>query len=450
MSDIQTLEAKITELTKLVQSGASVNMDAVMADMKKHVDALVEERLASMPVYPDSNGNGLNGISKSNRYYRHANEIVRHGKSQVGPVEVKAVDFALTYQFMRKAHALMPDMVPEPSEDLGAVLRVMTTSNYSEIMDEVLADTLWEDIVMAARVASTVQPTPMPSNPFRIPLGLGDPTWRKGTEATATTASDLTPGDVTLTATELVTEVQWSYTLDEDVIIQLMPTVRANIARSGGKVVDAFLLNADSSNAGNINLSDAAPPADAYYLTDGQDGIRHLPLVDNTAMKVDAGGNALTDANIVAALTAMDKYAAAPNDVVIVTNVRTYMQGFLKPGTGAPAEYLMTLDKIGRDAIVLTGQVAAYRGIPIILSDQLPLTSADGTVTNAGPNDKGQVVIYNRTRWLLGFRRNLLVEVERDIRSRKFIVVASMRPAVAAYGNRATATHAAAIINIAV
>lgn len=450
MSDIQTLEAKITELTKLVQSGVNVDMDAIMADMKKHVDALVNERLAAMPVYPSGSGDGLTGVGKNNRYFRHAQEIARTGKSQFGPVEIKAADFALTYQFMRKAHALMPDTIPAPSEDLQAVMRVMTTPNYSEIMDEILADTLWEDIIMAARVASTLQPTPMPSNPFRIPLGLGDPTWRKGTEATATTASDLTPGDITLTATELVTEVQWSYTLNEDTIIQLMPTVRSNISRSGGKIVDAFILNADSSTSGNINLSDGTPSSDAYYLTDGQDGLRHLPLVDNTSMKVDAGGSALTDANIVSALTVMDKYAAAPNDVVIVTNVRTYMQGFLKPGTGAPAEYLMTLDKIGRDAIVLTGQVAAYRGIPIILSDQLPLTSADGTVTNAGPNDKGQVVIYNRTRWLLGFRRNLLVEVERDIRNRKFIIVASMRPAVGAFGNRASATHTAAIINVAV
>ena len=73
----------------------------------------------------------------------------------------------------------------------------------------------------------------MPTNPFDVPLGLGDVTWRKGTENTATTASDPATAKTTLTATELVTEVNWSYTLEEDSIIALMPAIRARLGISG-------------------------------------------------------------------------------------------------------------------------------------------------------------------------------------------------------------------------
>lgn len=448
MSEIKILQEKINELTALVQRrGDSLDLEKVQADLREYIDDLVEKRIEAMPVYPTQTDRALAGVERGNRYYRHAQEIARHGKAQFGPVEVKAADFLLAWQFMRKAHGISPQN-PEPSEDLNAVLRTMVSANYGDIIDTALADAMWEDIVVAARVANSLDATPMPTNPFKIPTGFGDPTWRKGVEAQATTSSDLDVGGVTLTATELVAEVDWSYTLDEDTVIQLMPQVRRAITRSGGLIVDAFVLNADSSTSDNINAT--TPPADAYYLSEGQDGIRHLPLVDNPAMTVDAGGSALTDSAVVEAYAKLDKYGENPSDLVFVMNTRTYVQGFLKAGAGAPAENLMTLDKIGQDAIVITGQVASYRGVPLVVSDRIPLTSANGKVTDTGPNDKGQVILFNRRRWVLGFRRNLLVEVERDIRGRKFYIVASIRPAVAAWGNRTTATHTAAIINIAV
>jgi hypothetical protein len=308
-----------------------------------------------------------------------------------------------------------------------------------------MAASLWEDFFLASRIAGQFTTIDMPSNPFDVPLGLGDTTWRKGSENTATTATDLTTAKSTLTATELVTEVNWSYTLAEDSIVALMPAVRSRLAISGAEVIDAFMLNADSTDAatGNINLDNADPSADSYYLSGGQDGIRHLWLVDNTSQGVDAGGDALADGDVLNALDAMGKYAVNPEQVIIIADASTYLKGLLG-GTN-----VRTVDKYGPGATILTGELARYSGVPIIVSASAPLTQSDGKA-NAASNTLGQLSLANRNMWYVGFRRNLLIEVDRDIQRRQYIMVVSLREAVAAHGTRSSATHTAGVYNILV
>ena len=97
------------------------------------------------------------------------------------------------------------------------------TSTGSATGDELvptnLAGQLWDDIFLASRVVNAMTVVPMPTNPFDVPLGLGSVTWRKGTENSATSTSDPSTAKSTLTATELLTEQNWSYTLEEDAMI---------------------------------------------------------------------------------------------------------------------------------------------------------------------------------------------------------------------------------------
>jgi len=206
-------------------------------------------------------------------------------------------------------------------------------------------------------------------------------------------------------------------------------------------------LNADATNAatGNINLDDADPDDASYYLSAGQDGIRHQWLVNNTAMTTNAGGDALVDADILDALGNMGKYAANPSQIMAVCDVSTYLTGFLG------LTNVVTVDKFGPNAVVLTGQLAAYRGVPIVVSASAPLTEADGKAsTTAANNTLGQINFFNRMMWYAGFRRDMLVEVDRDVQKRQWILVSSMRPAVACHGTRSSATHTAGIRNILV
>ena len=74
-----------------------------------------------------------------------------------------------------------------------------------------------------APLFNTIQ---MPSNPFQIPLQMGDVNWYPGAENVAPENTALSTARQTLTAHELVAEVPWSYDLDEDAVIAMMEELR--------------------------------------------------------------------------------------------------------------------------------------------------------------------------------------------------------------------------------
>lgn len=472
----QVMES-ITRLTNTIQEKKAeggnpkteLKWDDIKKDFEADVNALVEKqveaKLAAQPQRPgagDAIPAGSGDALKGNRYAKMLKNFERDGEHKEGGTSLKPVDLAIAALMMDTqvkrwgAGLELGDAPKAASSDLKAALKAMdstTAGAGDELVPTNLLPRLWDDFFLASRVAANLQRIDMPTNPFDVPLGLGAVTWRKGTQNQATSQSNPSTDKVTLTATELVTEQAWSYTLEEDAVIAMAPAIRARLAQSGAEAMDAFALNADatSSSSGNINSDDTTPDADSYFLSDGQDGIRHQYLVDNTAMGADENGD-LVDATIMGEMALMGKYAVDPTQLMFICDVGTYLNGFLGTGTGEPGEYTITMDKFGMGALVLTGQLAAYRGVPIIISASHPLTAADGKVDalTPGNNAKGGLSIVNRQMWYVGFRRNLLVEADRDIRKRQYVLVTSFRQAIAAHGTRASATHTGGLINITV
>ena len=464
---IEQLTQEIKEISDLVSEHieandeATIDKDKLVKELTEVVDKKVEEEVKEQmdkqpvrrPADPDNGHYAVDheALGEDNRYARQVKDFQRDGyhKNWVGQ-KTTPFDLWLSAKVLKGANGLFPARVSAPSDDLSKAVKALTSTGSGtgdELVPTEMAPALWEDFFLASRIVSSLITIPMPTNPFDVPLGLGDVTWRKGTENTAVTASDPATAKSTLTATEQVAEVNWSYTLDEDAIVAMAPALRSRLAISGAEQIDAFALNADATDAatGNINLDDADPDSDSFFLSAGQDGIRHVYIVDNTDMGTDAGGDALTDADITGELSAMGKYAVDPSQLVMICDVSTYLKGFLG------LTNVITVDKFGPGAVVLTGQLAAYRGIPIVTSASMSLTMADGKVsTTAGNNTLGQIAIVNRNSWYVGFRRELLMEMDRDIKKRQFIMVTSFREAVAAHGTRASITHTGGIFNILV
>ena len=406
---LEAVLQQMAELTETVkehkEDQATLDFEQVKAEFEEQIEAMVEEqvkeKLASQPVYrvpgeavgPDGEEEALKG----NRYGYIIKEIREDGYHRVGSARMKAIDFWMAHNLLTKAAGLMPDRIQEPSDDLKAAMKALTSTGSGtgdELVPTGMAAQLWQDFFLASRLVQNMTTIPMPTNPFDVPLGLGDVTWYKGSENTATTASDPATAKSTLTATELVTEQNWSYTLDEDAVVAMMPAIRERLAISGAEIIDDFALNADSTDAdtGNINSDDANPADTSYYLSAGQDGIRHLWLVDNTSQGVNASGDALADADVTAMLVLLGKYAVNPEQCFMITDAATYLKGFLN------LDGVLTIDKFGEKAVLLTGQLAAYRGIPLIVSASAPKTEADGkeainTALKLTPSIKGVVVV---------------------------------------------------------
>lgn len=473
---LETVFEQLTKLTNTIQEKQNpkteLQWDAISKQFEQQIGALVAaqvaEKIASQPQRPGTGGDPVlspqaQELLKGNRYAKMVRNFEKDGIHKQGGQNLKPVDLLIAGVMMDtqvkryRAGLELGEKPAEPSADLKAALKAMdsTTANAGdELVPTNLMPQLWDDFYLSSRVVAALQRVDMPTNPFEVPLGLGSITWRKGSQNSATTQSNPRTDKVTLTATELVTEQAWSYTLDEDAVIAMAPAIRARLAQSGAEQMDAFALNADATSAssGNINSDDTTPDADAYYLSDGQDGIRHQWLVDNSSGVGSDASGALTDTKITTELAAMGKYAIDPARLMFVCDVSTYLNGFLVSGTGAPGEYVITMDKFGAGALVMTGQLAAYRGIPIIVSASHPLTAADGKADalTPGNNTKGSLSIVNRTMWNVGFRRNLLIEADRDINRRQYILVTSFRQAIGAWGTRSSNKHTGGIYNITV
>jgi len=463
MTNLDQVLQEIHHITDAAKNGTLIDRDALVRGMEGQISALVEAQVqAKMEAAPRRRvagaaigEDGSPTIKTGNRYRNLVKSFTTDGKHKEFGTTTLPVDVKLAAKLLAYGNKAQPDKIKAPSQDLLDVVKFLDPANVgagAEYTPQELATELWQDFYMASRVAGALTSIPMPSDPFDIPRGFGAPTWRKGTPGTPIQTPDMATGDDQMKTTELVTQQLWSYTMDEDAVVALMPVMRAELARSGAEVIDAFALNADSTEAstGNINSDDALAAADSYYLSSGADGIRHQHLVDFSAQTIDGAG-VLTDAKIMETMSRLDKYATDVTGLVFACDIGTYLRGFLNSASGSPGEFVMTLDKFGPNALVLTGQLASYRGIPIIPSPVYPTSESDGKASaTASNNTKGGLSIFHRAMWRLGFRRELLIEMDRDIQSRQYVLVASFRQAIVCRGPRASTRHTAGIRNITI
>jgi phage head maturation protease len=171
----------------------------------------------------------------------------------------------------------------------------------------------------------------MPSSPFHVPTEGIDPKvfyvpeTRNESQLTlsgsgAAIIDDKMPSSkVTLTAQKLALRVGFSAELVEDAVLPLLTIYRQQAVNAITAAMDSVLVNGDSTlGLGNIN--------DALYsLTDNEtflafDGLRHLPLVTNTANRLDFA-SAPTLAKMRSVRFRMQaKYAAKPSDLAWIVD----------------------------------------------------------------------------------------------------------------------------------
>jgi hypothetical protein len=90
-------------------------------------------------------------------------------------------------------------------------------------------------------------------------------------------------------------------------------------------------------------------------------------------------------------------------------------------------EQVVTLEKFGTQATVLTGQLASLAGIPIVMSRFMGADmNASGLYDNA-TKDKTGFLVFNTDSWYQYLRRQITVESDKDITSGAIQIVSTMR-----------------------
>ena len=312
-------------------------------------------------------------------------------------------------------------------ESVGRALDASTAGAGDELTFTGETSEMWRDVHLATSVVSLFGSIMMPTDPFRIPYDFGDVSWYRGTSNLAVSSSTPGTGRQTLTSSELAAMIGWAYDLDEDAVIAVLPELRATLVRNAAEVLDDVVLNGDISDDGtNINADGATADSLAgsagldHYLV--FDGLIHIPLVDNTNQGNDHGA-AVSDDMFNEARAKLGKYGVRPSECAFVMDINTYIRSL-------SIENFRTVEKLGPSATLLTGQLGDIEGIPVIISEQMLLADIDGKVGSGGNvTDTGRVLAVNRNMYRLGFKRELMIESERDIQKRQTVLVASMRVA---------------------
>lgn len=246
---------------------------------------------------------------------------------------------------------------------------------------------------------------------------------------------------VQVDAKKFVIHQMWSGELEEDAIIPFIPSLREQAAIAIAHYSDSLILNGDTTgtSTGNINLDDGTPAATKHYLA--FDGLRHIGLVDNTGNSKDAGG-VLTYGLLRDQLSRMKDATNLfhwgrpinPEDVVFIAEDDT-------ADAAAQLDEVLTVDKYGPQATVLTGELARIGRNPLISSMAMSKTEADGKVSGTPANNtKGQIVCFNRRGLKAGWRRRVKVEIERLPASDQTRIVYSLRMGLGRYSGTGAAS----------
>jgi len=209
---------------------------------------------------------------------------------------------------------------------------------------------------------------------------------RQSTVATAST---------TYTTATLLVSTLANRDAEEDSIVAFGPFALAAIAAALQDAREDMILNGDTTAShGDTGLSgwSANGRWGVYGGTDdhrrGVIGLRHRALDDSATDDFDDGSISNDMLGLRGKLTA----GFALSDLVYITSIEALIYHVLKDSN------LLTVDKVGPLATVLTGQFASHGGIPIIISGFMSaeLTSA-GIYDNSTKTQTG-MVLANRAK----------------------------------------------------
>ena len=434
--DLELIKREVAGIREFYQS----RMDSEIPPLKEEVQRVATQVRQVQDLWREGEKRAM-----LSRFGPERRPRVPYGKYQgMDALDLAYIRSVLGAQ-LREPSGLNPRLLEDWQANLKAAMDSTTAGSGDELVPTQEAAALWADVNLETLIAPLFSRVDMPSNPFEIPLQLGDVNWYPGTENLAATNTALSTARQTLTAYELVAEVPWSLSLDEDSVIAMSSEVRSSLVRNAVEVIDDVLLNADTTARNNVNADGAtistSDAGKAQWLL-GFDGLLHLPLVDNAAQRNNHGA-AVSDDMFNEARVKLGKYGVRPSELAYIMDVNTYIRSL-------GVANFRTLDKLGPEATLLRGQLGSVEGIPVIVSEQMALADADGKVTDAGNTaNTGRVLIVNRSQWRVGFRREMLIETTRDIQKRQNIMVISMRLAfMERSGSRTTATHTALQYNI--
>jgi hypothetical protein len=181
---------------------------------------------------------------------------------------------------------------------------------------------------------------------------------------------------------------------DNEMVTAIVQLVKQELIKSLARASE------DAIVMGDTTITNANDPKKAF------DGL--LKYAKDAGNKVDAGGNAVTASLVAQARKLLGKYGLYVRDLAIIAPVNVAFQMLELPE-------VITTEKYGPKATILTGELGKLYGMPIIVSEYIPDNlDANGDV-DPNNGDKTAVLIVNKEYFMVGDRGKAGIETERKI-----------------------------------
>ncbi|MEM4720596.1 MAG: phage major capsid protein, partial [Candidatus Methanomethylicaceae archaeon] len=225
-------------------------------------------------------------------------------------------------------------------------------------------------------------------------------------------ASMPTSSSVTLDAKKIAALVYFSEEINEDSIVPVLPYLRDNMARAMANAQEIAVIN--GQRTANIDTGVTASDVRKAW-----DGYRYCC---QSAAKTDLNSWSASNATgLLRSIRAkMGKYGVDPKNLAWVTSIAGYHQML-------NAAELLTLDKYGPNATILTGELGKFDNIPVIVSEFVgenlnALGVYDGVTTT-----KTIIALVHTPAWVFGDRRAITVKVKDNPEDDNHLLVCHQR-----------------------
>ena len=210
--------------------------------------------------------------------------------------------------------------------------------------------------------------------------------------------------EITLNAYKVATKEYLNYEEEEDSLIVLLPFIRDAMVRRIARAIDRAFVQGGGS---------------------GQDPVKGLTKYSNTTATAvtNAVGTATKVADMRALRAKLGVMGLDPADVTFVVNQAVYYD-LLEDTT------FQTMNQVGVQATLLTGQIGQIGNSPVLVSGELPDKPVSGTaaVTGAWAADTnvGALALYTNN-FVVGSQRGLRMDTQELVETQRRVMVASMR-----------------------
>jgi HK97 family phage major capsid protein len=397
----------VAKITKSLPKGESLNKEDLAEAFKSAIGALPLPSNHEYPVQKEEKmtievpfGNSKGNLTVASKQLlnviqeKHINDGI--SESQLATAKANA----------HKVKSLQTTRTSSSGVDAGGF--VVNTDISTQLEEAIYL----ESAVANAFRAQEIQ---MPTQNFEIPLVTTRPSFTLTAEGVSATESNPTLANRTLNSKKFTGLSTYSYELDDDAIIAILPMLQDQLAKGAADALEKAIISSqllDGSGTSVANIFDMGLQGSAQGSSKQED----------VGSAVFSG---VTD-HIANARGKMGVAGIKASELLLILTSKAYGE-FLGDSS------LTTFDKIGDQATLITGSVGQVYGVNVLVSDQFHSLNPTYTATGAFDSSTANLIhglLCRPASFKLGVRGEFSVELDRNIKTQTNEVVASFRRAM--------------------